>query len=96
MTTIAERPTHRFAIVEPEEQEVFGPYTEHELRMAMLDDLIGGGDLDDDPRAEWAEYMAMTTDSLIDEYIQTTDCNVVVVNEPARGLAKRLLEAQYR
>lgn len=74
----------RWVIVDSEDGlDVFGPYDLTELRAAMLEDLIiQVGDEDDTPEAEAAEYRAMETHSLIDEYTGTTGTQIVVISGP--------------
>ena len=69
----------RFCIVSPDDGDVFGPYDRREIRAAMLDDLC---DPDIATPTEATEYRAMTIDSLIDEYQDTTGAEIRVMSEP--------------
>lgn len=82
----------RFVIVEPDDGDVFGPYNKAELRMAMLEDLIQrDGDEDDTPEHEAAEYRAMTTESLFDEYVSTTGCDIRIISSPTAEWRRSVL-----
>ena len=69
----------RFVIVDLDEYEVYGPYDERELRASMLEDLC---DPEVSTKMEIMQYQAMTTESLLVEYQDTTGTRISRISEP--------------
>lgn len=67
----------RWVIVD--DGDAFGPYSERELRTAMLEDLC---DPEISTPLERIEYQAMTTQSLMQEYVGINDTQIIHISEP--------------